>query len=347
MSNNPELERFRDKIRELLEDISKLEARINEFQSTLTSLDAMSIELPSRLEKVRNRGYVFYSWIEDQLYKVVDKWMKLRHNFLEVAETVRKTYVPQLTSLRERCNKLLSISYTLSRTHWMRAENIEMSLESIKTAVEGLIENLERQAKNIESEFWDINSKVNMAEWTLNKLSTASFKLLDDENVLSCYKAKLMLEKDKPKGYLFITDKRLIFEAEKEIVLKKVLFIATKKKKVREIMYDIPIGYIANLTKGKVGFFERGGIFIEFKEGAPAKELTFDMDDREIDNFIRDVNYILSGTADKEKITREKEETKKLPTVIKCPICGAPVKREIVRGETSVKCEYCGAVINL
>jgi DNA-directed RNA polymerase subunit RPC12/RpoP len=39
------------------------------------------------------------------------------------------------------------------------------------------------------------------------------------------------------------------------------------------------------------------------------------------------------------------EEKAKFKLETKCPSCGAPIAREIVRGERSIKCEYCGTVI--
>jgi len=118
---------------------------------------------------------------------------------------------------------------------------IEDSVRDLRRVVESMIDKASSQARDIERRFFSIKSRINMALWCTSLLLQASFKLYDDENMVSAYSVKLMGE-EKVKGYLYITDKRLIFEAEKEIVLKKVLFIPTKKKKVREVVYDIPIG---------------------------------------------------------------------------------------------------------
>ncbi len=340
-----EKERWRREVDSVLDEISEVESEINNFISLLTSLDSYSIEIPSSIREIRSRGYVFHASLEDQARELVDSWMKLRHSFTSIVKRLEDDYIPRLRRLRDKCEQLMDFSPTVSSR--MELSRVEDSVRDLKRVVESMIDKASSQARDIEHRFFSIKSRINMALWCTSLLLQASFKLYDDENIVSAYSVKLMGE-EKVKGYLYITDKRLIFEAEKEIVLKKVLFIPTKKKKVREVVYDIPIGYVAQVSRGKVGFFERGGVYIDFKPSAPVKQLVFDLSDESIDNLIRDVNYVLSGRADQDRTTTLKRPLEKqAPVVIRCQYCGAPIKKEIVRGVTSLKCEYCGAVIQL
>jgi len=340
-----ERERWRSEVDSVLDKISDVEAEINKFLSLLATLDSYSIEIPSSLKEIRSRGYVFHASLEDRARELIDSWMKLRHSFVSLAKSLETNYLPRLKNLRIKCERLLDLSPSMQ--HEMELRRIEDSVRNLEHSIDDMLEKVWSQARELESRFFSIKSRINMALWCTSLLMEASFKLFDDEHVVSAYSAKLMGE-DKIKGYLFVTDKRLIFEAEKEIVLKKVLFIATKKKKVREIVYDIPIGYVAQVSKGKVGFFERGGVYIDFKPYAPVQQLVFDLSDRVIDNLIRDINYVLSGMADRDRVeVTERPAEKQAPAMVKCPYCGAPIKKEIVRGLTSIKCEYCGAVIQL
>jgi len=52
-------------------------------------------------------------------------------------------------------------------------------------------------------------------------------------------------------GVLTLTNHRIILESVKEIVLKKTLFIATEKKKVREVAFEGPVGSVKSLIKGE------------------------------------------------------------------------------------------------
>ena len=340
-----EKERWRREVDSVLNEISEIESEINNFISLLTSLDSYSIEIPSSIREIRSRGYVFHASLEDQARELVDSWMKLRHSFASIAKRLENDYIPRLRRLRDKCGQLMDFSPTPSSR--IELSRIEDSVRDLRRVVESMIDKASSQARDIERRFFSIKSRINMALWCTSLLLQASFKLYDDENIVSAYSVKLMGE-EKVKGYLYITDKRLIFEAEKEIVLKKVLFIPTKKKKVREVVYDIPIGYVAQVSRGKVGFFERGGVYIDFKPSASVKQLVFDLSDESIDNLIGDVNYVLSGRADQDRTTMLKRPLKEqAPVVIRCQYCGAPIKREIVRGVTSLKCEYCGAVVQL
>lgn len=340
-----EREGWRLEVDSVLHEVSEVEKKINVFTSLLALLDSYSIEIPSSIREIRSRGYVFYAGLEDQAGELVDSWLKLRHSFTSIAERLEDDYVPRLRRLRNECERLVDLGPTASGR--VELDRVKGSVRDLGRAVGDMVDEASSRARGIERRFSSIKSRVDMALWCTSQLLQASFKLYDGENIVSAYRAKLMGE-EKVKGYLYITDKRLVFEAEKEIVLKKVLFIPTKKKKVRELVYDIPIGYVARISRGKVGFFEGGGVYIDFKPSAPVRQLVFDLPDTSIDNLVEDVNYVLSGRADRDRAaTLKRPLEKQAPVVIRCPYCGAPIKKEMARGVTSVKCEYCGAVINL
>jgi hypothetical protein len=51
---------------------------------------------------------------------------------------------------------------------------------------------------------------------------------------------------DDPKGILYLTDQRLIFEQKQEIATKKFLFITTEKQKVQKLVFEVPaLTYLA------------------------------------------------------------------------------------------------------
>jgi len=151
-------------------------------------------------------------------------------------------------------------------------------------------------------------------------------------------------------GVVTLTNQRFIFESEKEVVLKKRLFIVTEKKKVREVVIDQPIGIIDHMSKGRVGFFAGHGIFITFKPESRLQEMKLDTKGYEADWTLRFYNFIVSGEAEKELAAMQEElgvEEKEERRPLICEICGAPYTDEVYRGQTSVRCRYCGAVIPL
>src|SRR5262249_49684246 len=60
-------------------------------------------------------------------------------------------------------------------------------------------------------------------------------------------------DKEPPEGNLFLTDRRLLFEQKQEIVKKKVLFIATEKELVHQLLLETPLSAVTSITASKKG----------------------------------------------------------------------------------------------
>jgi hypothetical protein len=186
-----------------------------------------------------------------------------------------------------------------------------------------------------------------MAESTVTLVSQASFPWMERETPIIATKVKDL--NNNLDGILTLTNLRFILEHEKEIVLKKRLFIVTEKKNVREVALQKPIGMVTRLTKGKVGLLKGSGLFVEFAPESGIPEMKFDTKGHEADWMAQRYNYIISGQADEELVTVTPESTpeQKAPQLVACHVCSAPYKEQIYRGQTSVTCQYCGAVIAL
>ena len=128
-------------------------------------------------------------------------------------------------------------------------------------------------------------------------------------------------------------------------VLKKILFFATEKKLVREVVIDQPIGAVESLRSGSMGLFKGAGLYIKFKEDAGGGEVRFDTKGKEGDQISRFYQYVMGGGADEVMEDEEDGEERFRPVV--CSYCGAPYSEEVYRGQTSVECRYCGTVVTL
>jgi hypothetical protein len=144
---------------------------------------------------------------------------------------------------------------------------------------------------------------------------------------------------------LALTNLRILFEEIKEEVIRKNLIFATEKKTIREVILDQPIGSIDVIEKGRVGFFKGAGLFFKFKPQTGLEELKIDTTGNDDDKIIHFYNYVISGEAEKE--LEPVKETIEDNVPVTCPICSAPYREEILKGQTSVKCIYCGAVIKI
>jgi len=131
--------------------------------------------------------------------------------------------------------------------------------------------------------------------------------------------------------------------------LKKLLFVVTEKKVVREVVVQKPIGMVTRLVQGKVGFFRGAGLFVEFASESGIPEMKFDTTGQDAEWITESYNYIISGRAEEELVAVIPEVTadQEVQHLVECPVCGAPYQEKIYRGQTSVNCKYCNAVVSI
>ena len=331
---------------QFMREFESLETRIEEIDresgnmvAELGKLGSSIVELSGRIEDIRRRGYIFRSWLEKDAKKLEEMWRKEE-------ESVKKL-MNDLSKLSDRAREILDRLRRRMRSIDVTVGNIRINfLGFYRSEIEDLEESLREHKSQAQDYLGRYGGKLgrtrdalNRIEKTLKIIEEASFNLKEGENIVEAFRATLMGD-GKKGGYIHFTDSRFLFEEEKEIVLKKVLFIATKKKKVREVLFETPIGYIKGVTKGRVGLLEWTGIYVNLKEG---RELVFDVSGNDADRIIEVFEYIESGEVDRDRV---KGAVEVKPIVkLECPYCGAPITRKPERGEVAIKCEYCGKLI--
>jgi hypothetical protein len=156
-------------------------------------------------------------------------------------------------------------------------------------------------------------------------------------------------QKGGPKGMLFCTDHRLIFEQNEDVATKKVLFIVTAKQKVQQVAMEAPIGSVQQIKESDTGALLFHQDHLELTFGAQSKVRTAHFILKcDAAEWLRLINRVNAGEMEKERVgvqATAAEKPKTLPS--QCPACGARFTQEIVRGMNSVKCQYCGTVVQL
>jgi hypothetical protein len=238
--------------------------------------------------------------------------------------------------------KLGSSNYNLGNLR-----EIESGIPELRFSLSEMQNSIIPQLTPIEKRLEKIDKEIRGVESTLSIVEGASFPWEEGETPILAIKAKDL--KNDAEGFITLTNHRFIFEHEKEIALKKTLFIVTEKKVVREVLVEKPIGMVTRLVEGKVGFFKGSGLFAEFASETGIPEMKFDTKGQDADLVTSSYNYILSGQAEKELqlVAPELADEKEEPQVIVCPVCSAPYHEKIYRGQTSANCQYCGAVISI
>jgi hypothetical protein len=198
-----------------------------------------------------------------------------------------------------------------------------------------------------------IATRIARIDSGFENLEGAPFKLLAEENLVDVWDAMYLKEGKKgPRGFIYLTDKRIRFEQNEDVVVSRKFLVVTKKERVRKLMIDEPIGLITASKDAERGFFlaRKEMLGLEFGQGAKVKKATFRLftDSKEVDNVL---DSAVSGGIESSKTEaaaeKDKEkEARPLPKIDKCPACGASFNKPIVKGMTHIKCEFCGKIIN-
>jgi DNA-directed RNA polymerase subunit RPC12/RpoP len=343
-----EKQSLRSKLQFIEGELSSASGIISSVESDLNYVEGAMASLPARLSKVRSQGYECMSYLEKSQDLLTTKWSEsgplIKQGFLDSVQPLRG----EASRLRNEINRLRSeIEYGSLGSVRSAASSLSFEASSLKTRTASETSKFSTSLREFKSSVSALDRDLRIAETTMGWVSQASFPWKEGESPVLALKAKIMTG-DKNEGTLFLTNQRFIFEGTKEVVLKRVLFIATKKKTVRTVLIDQPIGIIQELSKGRVGFLAWAGVYVRFKPDSGLEEIPFDVKGEEVDMTTKFFNYIISGEADADIATVRGEAPRIVPPTVKvlrCPTCSAPYTREVYRGQTSVQCEYCGSVI--
>lgn len=331
--------------------------RINRLNSEVTSLNQQLISVPQRIERVNSRlqslstritrirqsNYRTLTHLENDQTALLETWNNISPDLRSTTNLQSETVQSQLRDLQQvLSSRLASTNYNIANL-----QDVDTSLSDLRLNLSKLQGSVTSALSPLESKLQTIDTDLRKAERTVALVADASFQWEKDENPIVAVKVK-DLDNDLD-GYMTLTNLRFILEHEKEIILKKTLFIVTEKKVVREVAVQKPIGMVTRLVRGKVGFFKGAGLFVEFTQDSGVPNMKFDTSGQDADWVTHSYNAISSGQIEEELATvmpdiSEREEE---PQLVTCRICGAPYTEKIYRGQTSINCKYCGAVVAL
>lgn len=335
------------KVRSIEGDLSSASGAISSVESRIASVESSMGSLPSRLAAVRGRGYAAMGHLEKSIDLLSAKWA-------EVAPLVKQAFASnvqpmagQIRALRDETQRLRAEinSGRIASSHSFAIRlGSDASLLRSRTVAEA--NKVASPLKELESSIGVLDRDLKVAESTVALFSQAGFPLKPSESPVLAIEGKSM-SGEKAEGTLYFTNHRFVFEAKKEVILEKKLFIVTKKRTDRVVTIEQPIGALQEITKGRVGLIAWTGIYIRFKPGLQLQEAPFDVKGWEADVIGRFFTYIIGGEADVDIAHTRGVTEEKAPTirVARCDHCGAPYTREIYKGQTSVQCEYCGTSI--
>jgi len=335
------------------EDVSNVSQILLDLEAELGEIESALATLPSILESLRYRGYIFLRYLDRSIDSLSSSWRDVSPPIREAVRSMKYSFQPNAESLQAEMDRVDSeidrSSESVSSGYEQVVESLSSRAESLESHARQDAEHVSGALRNFKEALSSIQRDISIAENTLQLTSQASFRLREGENPLLALRAKYLLG-EKNEGSLFLTDQRFSFEGERDVVLEKLWILPTKKRKERFVVAEAPIGAIAEIAKGRVGLLEWTGVYVRFKPETGWAEMPFDVKGEEANTIVRFFNYLSGGDADLDKTDLQGTAAQKrisTPTIVRCGYCGAPYSREIYRGQISLKCEYCGSSIAL
>lgn len=315
---------------------------LTDIQGDLGEIETGLSLLPVELEKLRTRGYVFRSFLENKIQVLSGQWGDV-HNRVSYEVSNRQRELERDASEAENLLRLASAGQTARAESALSA--LEHKVSAARSAVGAMYTSLRDNVNQT-------RAQVEQIAWLLDQIDEASFQIRPAEDPIMACRAQLLEKGDKegPEGVLFLTDARLFFERKEEVATKKVLFVTTEKEKVQELVFEVPIGQVEEVKSSQKGFLgHKEMLELQFAREADMSGAKLRLQGADNEEWAALIGRVKSGEIDKER-TQPKDEAvveaaRSVPT--KCPTCGATLSVEIVRGMREINCEYCGSVIRL
>jgi len=345
-----------ERAQETAKRLEALQARVRQLQSRVRlTRERDSIEdvgtragsLRERVAQVRSRGYVFEHGLQEHAADLEKRWLPLREQLQQRIQQETAALQRDTREL-ERMLKQLEAQPGPAGPSLDRAEAAVKALEAKSKAA---AESLDGMYDQFEIQVVQLGQHLDDIEWALSQVAEATFGLLPTEAVIAAVPATWQKDReDSPKGVLFLTDQRLLFEQKQEIATKKVLFITTHKEKLQELRLDVPLAHLDKAQATRQGLLgHEDHLDLDFSPPAQPLQAHFHIDGQRSEAWQQMIGRAKSGDYDADRVVpvdlESVERARAAPT--RCPACNAPITQSVLRGMDRITCAYCGHVIRL
>lgn len=354
MSNESLTDQIRSDIQSLQSSLRNLQdtVRLSDLRDNVEDLQTTVSSMGQRIASLRERGYAFEKDLEGKAADFTAQWADLAPNINRQIQRESQSFERALRPLETQIVELAGKSGAAAALKPRVAQ-----AQSKVAALQGRVEAAERSIRGsydqFSSEVNQVKSQLYQLEWMMKELSEASFEMLATECGIMAVKAVWAKDgkerKDDPEGVLYLTDQRLIFEQKEKVATKKVLFIATEKKMVQEMRWEVPVAMLEKTKVRKEGFMNKDDfIDVQLGDGAPYDTLSLHIW-QPADDWVALLKRAKAKEFDATRAIEIDAETaekvRSAPT--QCPSCGGAINQVVLRGMDSITCEFCGVVIRL
>jgi len=249
---------------------------LTSIRDRLEDLDTTLSNLTGRLRELRSRGYVYKNFLEEQAKALGAGWVGIRTRVRKEIDQRSRAMQDDLERVERAVRSLQSYkgrSLNAARSALGRAkselDSAERQVRAANEAISSMFDQKEADAQALTAQ---LDGCMRVLDW----VDGASFGFRPGEAIVYAIQSKWLKdgEKEGPKGILFLTDQRLVFEQREKVATKKFLFITTASEEVQEMLWEAPVGALeeADATeKRKALIFTRELLTLNFKRPAEVR----------------------------------------------------------------------------
>ena len=369
-----EREELSEKISELREESSRLqsEGMLSDLSNEFSRIEADMGKASEKFDLLRGKGYIYGVAMEDKLLKLRETWKDRKREAQDELEEISREIRRKGESVDREVRELRDIFERNYKAAEGRCRDTENRLDEFKKFIDSAEDRIEAKYKTVKDDLYKVTTHLREVEESFNLMDKASFKLHQGENLIYVCGAQHLEDRKKkgPKGYIYLTDNRFIFEQNEEVVVSRRLLFFTKKELVHKIIVDKPIGALDEIKDTEAGFIFKAELLdLTFKDGSAPNEMMLKLskDSTMLKNLIQ---RIISGDIERDKVGARPPtgglapegaagvpgaaapppavaEALSEPKDIRCSGCGAAYDEPVLKGMNSVSCPYCGTTIRL
>jgi hypothetical protein len=341
---------------ELFDAIGRLQqaALLPAVGEDLDAINALVSQLPATLAALRSRGYVHQRQLEGQVTGLAERWDGIYDGLADAL------YARQ-TELVEAANRLLDMVDRLYDPNAGRG-----TVEACWTGVRALQSQIEAAYRGLHGQYDDLGSQLEAVEaelarlsWTMDQVEAAPFALLAGEGPLRAATVRWLRgsDQDGRPGLLFLTDQRLLFVYQEEVVTERFLFITLKRELIQDLEFEVPVRAVtavetARESAGMLGLKSVPALDVRLDASAPLPAARWLLPRDDAAAWVALIGRARTGDVDAGRTgdaarAAEALDAARRQAPAQCPNCSAPLDLPAARGATSITCRYCGTTVPL
>lgn len=324
-------------------------AALGDVQQLMGRTDARIAELSRELAALRNRGYVHAGLLDEEIASLEEQWQETRPAVEQAIQQQARALNQQVANAALAVNRLSARNAASVSAASAAVSALQSQVNSARSRVRGLYGGVENEIGFVEQTLARFDQVLEQFDRSPN------VRLRETEAPLLATVAEWYRDGDEgPRGMLFLTDQRLLFEQNEEVAKEKLFgLFTTKSDQVQRLLLDIPVSQIEKVSHGEEGGFLGIGkqemLDLILSARAPVSRARFQLEDQDSADWAVWIKRVQTGEIDQDRdeaymeaVEAAASRAQRFPT--KCPSCFAPLPTP-PRGAQTVVCDYCGTVV--